>query len=160
MIIRLRGSCIFLFFLDRSGGINYKISRFTRTTAQDCFSEFKASFHNRQPRVWQGWKCPPAYFNLINLSEAVITGPHAIAGMMRRNSSPTKTTAFRLSLFISFPGLNRWFIRQKQASVSMLAERRLWSCHHDPWTLAWWFARTRYPKKGKGVAHSQIKLFP
>jgi hypothetical protein len=55
---------------------------------------------------------PLTLFNLINLTEAVITGPDSIAGMMRRNSSLTETTAFRLILFISSPGFNGFSIQQ------------------------------------------------
>jgi hypothetical protein len=56
---------------------------------------------------------PLTLFNLINLTEAVITGPDSIAGMMRRNSFLTKTATSGPS-FLS-PGPNRFFIGQKQA---------------------------------------------
>jgi hypothetical protein len=49
--MKLSGGRIFLFLLDSSGGINYKLVQCHRATAQDCFSEFKAYFHNQRTMV-------------------------------------------------------------------------------------------------------------
>jgi hypothetical protein len=51
IIMPLNRRRFLLFFLDSSGRINYMSGQFHRATAQDCFSEFKAYFHNQSPMV-------------------------------------------------------------------------------------------------------------
>lgn len=67
--------CIFLFFLDSSGRINYKSTSLIAPRQKIAFRNSKPISITNDQWFDRGRLHAPFYFNLINLTEAVIDRP-------------------------------------------------------------------------------------